>query len=85
MLADAWSVIDVFNFDFVNCYADMQIDGGTVKTGMILYQATNTPGYLQFYSQSSSTGLDFWFDNVLVRNWRATGPAWGAWGAEESN
>jgi hypothetical protein len=34
-------------------------------------------------SATTGTGT-LWIDNVRIRNWRPTEPAWGAWGAQES-
>lgn len=81
-LADSWGYVDIHNFNWSGGTVDVEVDGNT-KTGCdITYASAGDDGKVRFYG-GPGANVDAWVDNFIVRNYRATEPAWGAWGGEE--
>lgn len=76
---DAWGLLEFKNFDFTGATMTMEIDGVS-KTAIDI---SNSSTYAGFYIDGYSANNDVWFDNFIIRNYRATEPTWGSWGAEE--
>jgi len=86
--ADAWHYLEQKNFDWLSSYTyDVDYNGSAAKTGAAMgatVSESNTKR-LGFMCADTTVGRDVYIDNIFVRNWRSTGPAWGAWGTEEIN
>lgn len=82
--ADAWTLFENNNFNFTAYTFDMMYNGANIKTGAVMFNAGTGggTGKLSFFTFDAA-GNDSYIDDVIVRNWRATEPAWGSWGSEE--
>lgn len=83
--ADTWQVLEVNNFDFSAGTFDICINDSVVKSGAAMHTnsgQTNVNRIQGYISNPVNNGG--YLDLFCVRNWRSTGPAWGAWGAEEA-
>lgn len=80
---DAWNILDVFeiNFSAGTFKIDVNESGAPVLCGM--YNTSNYTDIARIEGDNTVAGADSWIDNFIVRNYRATEPAWGAWGVEE--
>jgi len=83
--ADAWSLIEINNINFAAGTYDIYLDGVLAKSGAAMDTSSGQNGIVGFYGNASVVGADYWLDDYIVRNWVATEPAWGSWGAEETN
>ena len=81
----AWHLFEFNNFNYSTQTLDFWIDG--IKTGssvkMNTASGSNIQDVLYINERTSTSDVDGYIDNVIVRNYRATEPAWGTWGAEE--
>jgi hypothetical protein len=80
---DSWELFEMNNFNFAGGTYDMHQNDTPIKTGAVMY-ATGAKNGLIALSTGDAVGNDTYIDNVLVRNWRATEPAWGSWGSQEA-
>jgi len=84
--AAAWQLIELNEWDWTNKTVDVWLNGLKIKdNGDISYTNSSIANLLYFIQYTATTGVDAWIDEVLVRNWRATEPAWGSWGVEETS
>jgi hypothetical protein len=60
----------------------LYVDGNKIGNICIGYGDSFAANVL-FFRGSDTSNQDSWIDNVIIRNYRATEPAWGSWGAEE--
>jgi YD repeat-containing protein len=80
---DVWQLIKFDDFNWpgklVDCWRNeakkdnVSMQTSTVNTNLLVFVGDDDSGY------------DAWIDNFIVRNFRTTEPAWGSWGAEETN
>jgi len=80
---DLWELFENNNFDFTAHTFDMWYAGAKIKAGAIMSDWGVGSDSLRFLTFDAA-GIDSYVDDVIVRNWRDTGPAWGSWGTEES-
>ncbi|MBU1045807.1 DUF2341 domain-containing protein, partial [Patescibacteria group bacterium] len=82
--ADAWNLIEWTDINETNKTADLWLNGVKVGEDLAVY-ASAYAGDGQFRSWLYVSGLttDAFFDDIVIRSWRATEPAWGSWGGEE--
>lgn len=82
---DTWHLMEICNFNFTpeGSYS-IWLDGVNVAnpTGMI--DSATYSEVLRLLSDNYVGGGNWWIDNIMVRNWRSTEPAWGSWGTEET-
>jgi len=84
-LEDQWDFAEYRNYDFSSGTFDVYYTGGDLaKSGALLSTGTSSTNVIQFYDRASGVGNDTYIDNFIVRNYRATEPAFGAWGSEET-
>lgn len=79
----AWHLIEWNNFDEVAETADLWLDGLKIETGIsirtVSYPSANKVTIWSYIGAGYA-----WVDDIIVREWRATEPAWGVWGAEKT-
>jgi hypothetical protein len=80
-LADAWGLMEIYNINWTSGTFDIIVDGSN-RTGVSM-DTSGWTNILAFCGDYQTVGADHWIDNIIVRNWRSTEPAWGSWGAEE--
>jgi hypothetical protein len=80
---DTWVKLGIRNISFASGTFDIYIGDSLVKTGATMHTATSLSNTIHIYHGPGLTTVSSWFDNFVVRNWRATEPAWGSWGTEE--
>ena len=77
-----WHLAEVNNFNYTAKTNDFWINGVKAVSGGAMNTVDN---YNSVISLTANTGDAYChYDNIIVRNWRATEPAWGSWGSEES-
>ncbi len=82
--ADAWGLFEVNNINLSAETFDIRYNDVKIKSGAALRgEAGTCYGYFIFLNNIYNSLDDFYVDNVIVRNWRSTEPAWGSWGTEE--
>lgn len=83
--ADAWHYLEQKNFAWALSTYDIDYNGSAVKTGAAMGGAVTEANTKRvgFMCADTNVGRDVYIDNVFVRNWRSTGPAWGTWGDVE--
>lgn len=77
----AWHLIDISDIDLAVPKQDLYHDGSIAKDNAGAKAVSWANGILVFQNNAGTSNL--WIDTVIVRNWRATEPAWGSWGTEE--
>jgi len=80
--ADTWHLFEINNIVWENGAFDLYVDGNKIGNICIGYGDSFAANVL-FFRGSDTSNQDSWIDNVIIRNYRATEPAWGSWGAEE--
>jgi len=82
--ADAWNTFELNNFNFTAGTFDIWHQGSKIKSGAGMYVAGGYYTNVIRNAAGNTAGADTYIENVIARNWRATGPAWGSWGSEEA-
>lgn len=77
----AWHKFEINNFDYTANTNDIWIDDVKKVTGCGHHSGANLQNKLLI--EGRVAGQNEYLDCLCVRNWRATEPAWGSWGAEE--
>jgi len=81
---DAWGLFELNNINYSEETYDIWFNHVKIKSGAALRgEASTCYGYITFWNNIYNSLDDFYVDNVIIRNWRSTEPAWGAWGTEE--
>jgi len=85
--ADTWQLIELSDLTWgASPTCDLWVNDALI--------ADNTPAHynqasyddkIEFGGWPNNTGVDYYIDDLVVRQWNTTAPTWGAWGAEESN
>lgn len=84
MTADAWQLMEFNDWDWTGKTVDVWCQDIKVKNNAdISYAAGGLTNAVRMDGINVVT-QDSWIDDFIVRNWRATEPAWGSWGSEES-
>ncbi len=79
----SWHKFEFNNFNGTAFTYDVWLDDTQIGNDLAMQDATElSAGQLWLYGRTA--GEYSWYDTVYVRNWRATGPAWGTWSAEEA-
>lgn len=86
---NSWEFMEWKNFRWASSLMDLQVisvyGGDATKTNIDISYTTDVYANIlslhlgQLYNPKAGR-----FDNLVVRNYRATAPAWGAWGVEET-
>lgn len=82
---DAWQHIAINALDYTAHTYDVYLNSAKIGTAVAMENTAWSANKLLLSNNTSGSGNDAWVDNVFVRNWRATEPAWGAWGSVERN
>lgn len=78
----AWHLFELRNFVWSPSVAcDIYIDDTLVKASAGSLTVSWQNNSFGFYNSAGTSNI--YIDNVIIRNWRATEPAWGSWGAQE--
>ena len=80
-LADSWGYLEVYNINWTSGTFDLLVDGST-KTGSLM-DGNSFNNIFGFGGDSYGVNRPIYIDNLIVRNWAATAPSWGAWGSQE--
>jgi hypothetical protein len=84
--ADTWYLVELNNFRWASALMDLYFSTGSHLNTDISYGASDVRWNNKvLFTGASTSGYDQWIDNFIVRNWRSTEPAWGSWGAEQTN
>ena len=62
---------------------DLSFEGSTIADNAGLIGSVGAVNIILFNNKAGTS--DFWMDNVIVRQWLSTEPAWGSWGAQETS
>jgi len=81
--ADTWQLLELCNYNYSTGTFDVYVNNSLTKAGATMYSDSLYNNAIRVQTSDTSGTNDFWFDNVIVRNWFATEPAWGAWGTQE--
>lgn len=79
--ANAWQEYEINDIDHAVPKHDFWLSGSKIADDAGMVANAAAANAIRFVNSVGTS--DVWVDNVLVRNWAATGPAWGSWGAEE--
>lgn len=79
----SWKIAECNNHDFTNGTFDIWYDGVKIATGAGMYSHATLENTFRVRGDSAVDKY-LYIDNFIVRNWRPTEPAWGAWGTEET-
>jgi hypothetical protein len=82
--ADAWFTLGIANIDFTGGTFDIYYDDALVESSIGMHASATTTNTVAVVGDGAASGRDSWVDNFIIRNWRATEPAWGSWGSEET-
>ncbi len=85
LLVDQWDLIGIQNINFTGNTYDIMQAGSIIQSGAAMYTNAGFSGKVGMYGYANAAGVDYYIDDYIVRNFRATEPAWGAWGAENGN
>ncbi len=80
--ADTWHLFEINNIVWENGAFDLYVDGNKIGNICIGYGDSFAANVL-FFRGSDTSNQDSWIDNVIVRNYESTEPAWGTWSAEQ--
>lgn len=78
---DQWELIEIYNLDWTAGTFSLILNGTDTAIGEDMAAAIYTG--LRVINADTDVGEDAWIDNIVIRNYRSTAPAWGSWGAEE--
>ncbi len=83
---DTWQLLELNDWNWTAQTVDVWREGTKIKdNGDISFANSAVTSQVTFNQTVATVGVDSYIDNFLVRNWRATEPAWGSWGAEQAN
>ena len=83
---DVWQLLEANDWNWTSKTVDAWLNGTRIKdNGDISFASTAYTNRVAFNQFVTTNGVDAYIDNFIVRNWRATEPAWGSWGAEQAN
>ncbi len=83
MVADTWGLWEIYDVNVTTHVYSLKYNGTGVATGVGMNPAGF--GALGVYNPDTTSGHDFYIDNVIIRNYRNPEPAWGSWGTEQAN
>lgn len=82
-LKDQWDVAEIRNLNWANGTFDIYYTGDALaKSGATMESNNSSHGKITFYERAGGVGNDIYIDNLMVRQWLSTEPAWGAWADE---
>lgn len=84
MPADQWVEFVVNAINYTAKTYNLYMNGNLLKSGAAMESSIYANNVATFAALYCGSGNDFYVDNVLIRNWRATEPAWGSWGSQET-
>jgi len=81
---DAWDDLEIKNIRWASYLMDLYYTGDALcKSDCSFINDASANNKIALYSRNGGVGNDSYIDCFIVRNFRATEPAWGSWGAEE--
>ncbi len=81
--ADTWQLIEINNWNWTAKTIDVYANEVAAKIGGdISFASVSYQNEVALNQTITTAGVDSYVDDFIVRNWRATEPAWGSWGAE---
>jgi hypothetical protein len=83
--SDSWHLIEIRNIIFATGKFDIYVNNALAKSEADMHEDNVSSGVNRLYGDPYSADNDYWVDDFIVRNYRTTEPAWGAWGAEEED
>jgi len=82
---NAWDDLEIRNIRWASYLEDIYYTNGALaKADCDFINQSSAPNRIVIYTRDGGVGNDVYIDNFIVRNYRATEPAWGSWGAEYS-
>lgn len=81
-LATTWQKYELTELNFSTKVVDIWLEGEKIKDNGAMTVGASDHDTIEFYSAEGTNNI--WIDNVIVRQWVAVEPVWGAWGAESS-
>jgi hypothetical protein len=84
LAAATWTLLEFRNINFAAGTYDIWKDDSVIKSGATMHSDGGQNGKLYILGDDVGSGDDVFWDNFLVRHFRATEPAWGSWGSEEA-
>jgi hypothetical protein len=83
---DSWQLLELRKFVFATPVFDIVMNSIVIKSGGSGFDSSSAQwdNKVRFNTAGGATGTDFYIDNFIVRQFLATEPAWGTWGAQES-
>lgn len=81
--ADTWVKFELRNLNYTAGTCDLWVDDTELATSVNMGDYATYANVLFFNTQSGTASV--WIDEIIVRNWRATEPAWGSWGSVENS
>ena len=82
---DAWEQIEFRNMDYSSAFIfDIVKNGVVIKSGAGMLVSAATANRFNISIDEATAGRDVYFDSFIVRQFLATEPAWGSWGAEQT-
>lgn len=79
MTADTWQLFEFNNFNWSAGTYDIWLNGTKITTGATMENSSAYSGVFAITHADTTAANDAWYDNIIVRNWVATEPAWGTW------
>ena len=84
IVSDAWNLVVLNNFNFTANTCDFYLAGALAKAGAPMWHMGIGACAHRAKGTDTTSGHDIYFDNIIIRNFRTTEPAWGSWGGEDA-
>src|SRR3989304_4967851 len=82
--ADTWQLFELNNFVWASATCDLWLENvQKADNADISYAEATYANKFAVSGFSNAAGVDWYIDDLIVRNYRTTEPAWGSWGGEE--
>ena len=81
---DAWQKIEIFNINHTAQTYSFKINDGSQINATGMYNDGSYNGLLQLLAYKDGSG-SVWYDDLIVRKWKSTEPAYASAGGEEES
>jgi hypothetical protein len=81
---DAWDEVEIRNFNWTAHTLDIYYTAMALCKSGAAMEVGGGSNLVILYDSGSGAGNDTYIDNFRIRQWNATEPAWGTWGALET-
>jgi hypothetical protein len=82
-VADAWFLFEWRDFVWGTPSLNLLYNDSVIQAITSIRSSASSVNYLDVQEAVATAGLDAYIDDVIVRHYRTTEPAWGSWGSEE--